>query len=223
MRPVNADARERAGRNRFALSACGPGVSIRLERCAVSLRSGPAGRATGHEANMTAIETAVEPPSAPPGVSRAFGATWTTERIDQLKACVSAGLTCSQIACELGVSRNAVIGKLNRLGLARGRAAAAARRTERLGVPRARHPSIVTQRQILRAVYAEAPPAAEAPSVVSIARCSLLELTQATCRWPISEPDARDFFFCGNSAVAGMPYCAGHVRMAYRVPTRQHA
>ena len=87
-----------------------------------------------------------------------------------------------------------------------------------------RQPNIVTQRQMLRAVYAEAPPVTTEPSsVVSLARCSLLELTHATCRWPVGEADAADIYFCGNRAVDGLPYCAGHVRMAYRVPARRHA
>src|SRR5258708_6435806 len=46
-------------------------------------------------------------------------ATWTSERIELLKRCLHAGLSCGQIAHEIGVSRNAVIGKINRLGLSR--------------------------------------------------------------------------------------------------------
>ena len=46
-------------------------------------------------------------------------ATWSSERIDQLKRCFQAGLSSSQIAREMGVTRNAVIGKMNRLGLSR--------------------------------------------------------------------------------------------------------
>jgi GcrA cell cycle regulator len=46
-------------------------------------------------------------------------ATWTSERIELLKRCLQAGLSCSQIAREIGVTRNAVIGKRNRLGLSR--------------------------------------------------------------------------------------------------------
>src|SRR5438093_9119757 len=46
-------------------------------------------------------------------------ATWTSERIELLKRCFHAGLSCSQIAREIGVTRNAVIGKMNRLGLSR--------------------------------------------------------------------------------------------------------
>jgi len=146
--------------------------------------------------------------------------TWTTERIEQLRHHVGAGMTCAEIARAIGVSRNAVIGKLNRLGISRGRAPAAPRR-ERTGDRR--RVTIVTQRQILRAVYAEVPALAEtcAP-VTSLHRCSLLELAHGMCRWPLNEPGTNDFAFCGNGAVGGLSYCAGHARMAYRVPARRH-
>jgi len=47
--------------------------------------------------------------------------TWTTEREDLLKVLWMQGLSCSQIARQLGggISRNAVIGKVTRLGLAK--------------------------------------------------------------------------------------------------------
>ena len=48
--------------------------------------------------------------------------TWTKERVDALRNYVDAGMSCSQIAGEIGVTRNAVIGKIHRLGLS-GRAA----------------------------------------------------------------------------------------------------
>ena len=44
--------------------------------------------------------------------------TWSHNRVEQLKKLCEAGLSASQIAAELGnVSRNAVIGKVHRLGL----------------------------------------------------------------------------------------------------------
>ena len=46
-------------------------------------------------------------------------ATWTSERIELLKRRLHAGLSCGQIAREIGVTRNAVIGKMNRMGLLR--------------------------------------------------------------------------------------------------------
>src|SRR5262245_51840909 len=50
--------------------------------------------------------------------------SWTDERVEQLKRLWSEGLSASQIAAELGgITRNAVIGKVHRLGLS-GRAKA---------------------------------------------------------------------------------------------------
>ncbi len=46
---------------------------------------------------------------------------WSSERIELLTRGFHAGLSCSQIAREIGVTRNAVIGKMNRLGLSRPR------------------------------------------------------------------------------------------------------
>lgn len=46
---------------------------------------------------------------------------WTEERIGYLRRSFEAGLSCSMMAAELGsgITRNAVIGKLHRLGLTR--------------------------------------------------------------------------------------------------------
>ena len=151
--------------------------------------------------------------------------TWTAERIEQLRSFVATGLTCSQIAAEIGVSRNAVIGKIHRLGLSSGRPAGAPART---CPPRARPPRASAQRQLLRLLYADTPyvpgeAVAAVDPVGSMQRCSLLELERDNCRWPVGNPDAADFAFCGNAAAAGFSYCAGHARMAYRMPARRRA
>jgi len=54
--------------------------------------------------------------------------------------------------------------------------------------------------------------------VVSIRPCSLVEIAERQCRWPIGDPAAADFVFCGNDAIMGFTYCLGHARMAYRAP-----
>jgi GcrA cell cycle regulator len=56
-------------------------------------------------------------------IDAAVANAWTEERVERLKKLWSDGLSASQIAAELGggVTRNAVIGKVHRLGL-RGRA-----------------------------------------------------------------------------------------------------
>jgi GcrA cell cycle regulator len=150
--------------------------------------------------------------------------------VDALRRGFAAGLSCGQIAREIGVSRNAVIGKMNRLGLRRareapGRQAAASpkdirppRRHNRLrGIWRRERPATVTdQRRMLSEAYAE-PAAAGAEVTIRNGRgCTLLELGRAECRWPISAPGGGDLRFCANEPVKGLPYCIGHARLAYR-------
>lgn len=136
--------------------------------------------------------------------------TWTTERIDLLRSYVNEGLSCAQIAGRIGVTRNAVIGKINRLGISHGRNPAAPR--PRAGAP-TRRPHVLTQRLRLKALFASEP---IADNVVSMEPCSLLNLQPRKCRWPINGPGTGDFTFCGNPTTGEISYCAGHARMAYR-------
>ena len=143
--------------------------------------------------------------------------TWTTERVELLKSHFEAGHSCRQIAVSIGVSRNAVIGKLSRLGLTRGEFNAEPRLPKK---ERSSKSSPRLQYQMLRSVYENGEPVLSAP-VVSEHRCSLFELSEQRCRWPISTPGAEDFCFCGNTPLEGAPYCAGHTRLAYRSGSRQ--
>jgi GcrA cell cycle regulator len=150
-----------------------------------------------------------------------LSATWTPERVEQLQAHISAGLTCSQIADQIGVTRNAVIGKLHRMGIARGRPPAAPRQRE-TDTPRRR----LSPRRMLRSLFAQ--PEGTAPDEPEMALmtvdsphpCSLLDLTQNHCRFPLNSPGDANFAFCGNASIAGFSYCSGHTRMAYRVSRR---
>ena len=142
--------------------------------------------------------------------------TWTDERLELLKSGFAAGLSCREIAATIGVSRNAVIGKISRLNLKRDKdRAVRTGKPERSGETRPR--GAPRLRQILLKAY---PQQAETPIDTPIHNghtCSLFELGKDTCRWPISTPGAADFCFCGNSPIDGLPYCAGHSRLAYRV------
>jgi GcrA cell cycle regulator len=142
--------------------------------------------------------------------------TWTDERIELLKSRFEAGLSCREIAADIGVSRNAVIGKLSRLNLRR-EGSGDERRPHRKNGEKGRRPKTAPrlQYQMLRALYAEPQRVAEEP-IQDGHRCSLLELSAEKCRWPINTPGAEDFCFCGNTPVEGLPYCAGHTRLAYR-------
>jgi GcrA cell cycle regulator len=136
--------------------------------------------------------------------------TWTPERVALLKSHFEAGLSCRQIADDIGVSRNAVIGKLSRLHLTR-REAGETPRPSRKPAPKLQ--------KMLEEVYATPPAAGDAP-IHGGHHCSLFELSEQKCRWPISTPGAEDFCFCGNTPVEGLPYCPGHTRLAYRPGSR---
>ena len=94
--------------------------------------------------------------------------SWTDERIDRLKAMWADGSTASQIAEDLGgVSRNAVIGKVHRLGLS-GRA-----KSPSSSVPRVRKP----RSHIMRVQRSSMPGATASSAVPSL--CS-------ACHWRCS-------------------------------------
>ena len=42
------------------------------------------------------------------------------------------------------------------------------------------------------------------------------DLNDKTCRWPIGDPGADDFCFCGRKPVNGLPYCRHHAAIAYQ-------
>ena len=150
--------------------------------------------------------------------------TWTVERLERLKNRFEAGLSCRQIANDIGVSRNAVIGKLSRLNLTREKPVNAPPQVRKGAAKGRRRGSVPRlQYQVLVALYAEPQASADDKPIHNERCCSLLELSEERCRWPISTPGAEDFRFCGNTPVEGLPYCAGHTRLAYRPGARQRA
>jgi len=146
--------------------------------------------------------------------------TWTNDRIEALKVHYQAGLSCREIANEIGVSRNAVIGKISRLNLIRDKdGMQRARKKQPASTPRTRGAQKL--RQILLKSFPFEPEPQDADEPIHNGHtCSLFELSKETCRWPISTPGAADFCFCGNTPLDGMPYCAGHSRLAYKVSGR---
>jgi GcrA cell cycle regulator len=148
--------------------------------------------------------------------------TWTTERLELLKIRFEAGLSCREIAADIGVSRNAVIGKLSRLNLAREKNSDGPRPSRKKAEKAGRLPTPPrVQYEMLMAFYSGQPLVTYDEPIPDEYRCSLLELSEQRCRWPISNPGAADFCFCGNLPVEGLPYCTGHTRLAYRPGSRQ--
>jgi GcrA cell cycle regulator len=146
-------------------------------------------------------------------------ATWPPERVEQLKSLFAAGLSCSRIANEIGVTRNAVIGKVNRLGLSRPKGLPARKADGEAKRPPWRL-KLISQHQLLARLPRAPLPRLEDIAIFDGRGCSLLELSPGKCRWPIHEPGEENFCFCGNAQLAGFPYCVGHARIAYKSPGR---
>jgi len=147
--------------------------------------------------------------------------TWTNDRVEALKIHFQAGLSCREIANEIGVSRNAVIGKISRLNLIRDKGVMRAPRKDAASGTRPPRGARRLRQILLKSFPQEAEPAIiEDEPIHNGHTCSLFELSKETCRWPISTPGHDDFCFCGNTPLEGMPYCPGHSRLAYRVNAR---
>jgi GcrA cell cycle regulator len=151
--------------------------------------------------------------------------TWTDERVEQLKKLWESGLSASQIAAELGnITRNAVIGKVHRLGLS-GRAKSPSSSVPRPRKARPAQHMVRISRPMSRGntalahafeVEQEHDPIAYDNVVPMNQRKTLLELSEETCHWPVGDPGSPEFFFCGGKSLAGLPYCAHHSRVAYQ-------
>ena len=61
-----------------------------------------------------------------------------------------------------------------------------------------------------------APSAGEGLRAREPLRIPLVALTEATCRWPLGDPEAGDFAFCGLPSLPRKPYCEDHAKLAYQ-------
>lgn len=166
--------------------------------------------------------------------------SWTDERVTVLKKLWAEGHSASQIAKQLGgVTRNAVIGKVHRLGLS-GRATPSrpVKRPPRLARPKPRFvaeaPAVVAAAPAPVAAATKLPGVTDVPALpertASLAPlpplpmadgtpASILTLRDSMCKWPIGDPADPKFAFCGRKADCG-PYCTEHAAVAFQ-PARK--
>jgi len=128
---------------------------------------------------------------------------WTDERITELTRFWQEGYSARQIAERLadGITRNAVIGKANRLGLSKPSKSSVTRQNR--------------QKERAEKVLQLQPPMDEGATIFS--------LTASTCRWPIGDPVDLGFHFCGANSNVAAPYCDYHAAMAYQPPKAKNA
>ena len=169
---------------------------------------------------------------------------WTDERIKQLRQLWSEGQSASKIAEKLGgVTRNAVIGKIHRLGLSN-RSENSEKKiiTKKRGRPAKVKNTDNFQKQVDNSknkdfsqinsdkfddlhvdglegdknMLPEATLANIAELEENAKKLNLMELTERTCKWPIGDPATENFWFCGHPSEQGKPYCSTHVSIAFQ-------
>lgn len=133
---------------------------------------------------------------------------WTESRVNELRNLWGSGLSATQCGMALGASRSAIIGKVTRLGISHTHS----------NLPRL--PSSDSHETKARRHH---PPSRQFDmindfEIPATQRCSISELTNWTCRWPVGNPCEHEFFYCGSSAanyVRGHPYCPMHEQRAF--------
>tara|TARA_B100000795_G_C22764110_1_gene424913 strand:- start:1084 stop:1584 length:501 start_codon:yes stop_codon:yes gene_type:complete len=144
--------------------------------------------------------------------------SWNEEKVAKLKELWGKGSTASQIAEIIGgISRNAVIGKANRLNLSskiKARVATSSKNFEdsideennskQKRERKSRFPSLIIEKGF----------EAENPK-------QLEELTENDCKYPIGHPDETGFYFCGRSSLKDFSYCKLHLLYSYQQKSRR--
>jgi GcrA cell cycle regulator len=142
---------------------------------------------------------------------------WTDDQVALLQKWWDERVTASAIAERLGVTRSAVLGKINRLrrlaaeisSTKAGKSDAADELSSHGSSPQ----SPARRRCGERGQQSEDP----RPKVKARGK-RLLELTNNCCRWPLGNPATARFWFCGipeANLELGVPYCRSHSQRAY--------
>ncbi len=143
--------------------------------------------------------------------------SWTPERTQRAIELYTQGYSASQIAQDLGgVTRNAVIGKIHRMGAARKNKGGTATLPAKTGArakpvavrsiktkPAPRRPkpkpikTTIPKRELKRRSFRDEGP------------LKLTDLGAGTCRFPVTE-HGPEHAFCGAKSMEGSPYCEQH-------------
>ncbi len=146
---------------------------------------------------------------------------WTDERVATLKKLWLDGLSCSQIAKQLGgVTRNAVIGKVHRLGLS-GRAAPSQPARPAFKAPRPARPVATKPVRATTLKPSAATVPAPARRTDELGSATSMTLRARMCKWPIGDPLTDEFTFCGRRTGGPVSYCREHAQVAYQPTTEK--
>jgi len=151
--------------------------------------------------------------------------SWTAATTTKLKQLFEKGLSTAEIGKRLGFTKNAVVGKINRLGLndvakkPKSKPILKPQPSKKKAAPK---PKIEVKPKVRESGGMKgAAQKIRAESRQKTARtishaARLMGLRPDQCRWPIGDPDSDDFRFCGEKCFVGKPYCFEHCKVAYQ-------
>lgn len=149
-----------------------------------------------------------------PTVRPVTGFGWDERKITILVEMHDKGHSSSQIGRVLGCSRNAVIGKLHRLGRT-GLRQFSPKLVKAKPQSKPIKPKTSTRKQEVAELHAEPlPPRQE----TDIARKRLVDLEPGDCRFPVGDPGSEGFGFCAAPSVVGTRYCKHHFVRCFLPP-----
>lgn len=143
---------------------------------------------------------------------------WTQERVELLKELNALGVGYLAIAKRLGggITKNAVCGKANRLGLTGAQPAKSGRAKRKVKPWRHLQVFGLVDKNSPKALKADGyVPPAEDPIPLH-QRKTIATLEDDSCRWPVGDPQLPEFHFCGAEKVPGLSYCRPHARRAHK-------
>jgi hypothetical protein len=130
---------------------------------------------------------------------------WTEEQVEKLKVLFKEGLSYKQIAIELHKTRNAISGKVDRLGL------------DRIKVV-VEEPKVPTQPKVKKHKMRTRLEIINPPQIPKLGQCDVMELHSGRCHWPLwpntGITPVSEKFYCGE-ITGGFPYCADHAKLSY--------
>ncbi len=147
--------------------------------------------------------------------------TWSITDEEILASMISDRIAYSAIARALRKTRNACIGKAQRLGLRTGmtlQQCSQKRHDERRQIAALRSKQLNENKKQPKAIKEQPVIKFQLPSI----KYSLPfeSLTDKTCRWPIGDPCNPDFHFCG-APISKRSYCGYHANIAFVSVTRK--
>ena len=164
--------------------------------------------------------------------------TWTDKKIEKLKQLWEKGVPTAEIGKRLDFSKNAIVGKVHRLGLSNRNSPikTSSNKVEKVKKNTSKKVEEVVSTSVKKAkVTPVKTPVSKVETKEKFEKTknesqktslkqskkavlegvSLSELTFDRCCWPLDDANSDEFRFCGKKVFKNRPYCLEHCAMAY--------